>query len=139
MTGSRPDGIVLAAQRLSDCRSAFFSGVPGFENRVGVGIDPVDREGAAIHQNNGERLAGGGYRFDEIFFRLRKIDAGAVAAEKARFTHRHLFAFKLTGDADNGDHYIGILCRCDGFRRNRVVGPSPRLVPQAPCRRCCHR
>ncbi len=88
-------------------------------------VDPVDGQRTAIHQNNGERLAGGGYGFDQIFFRLGKIDAGAIAAEKSRFTHRHLFTFKLTGDADDGDHDIGILCRCNGLGRRRVVDFVP--------------
>jgi hypothetical protein len=109
VTGSRPAGIVLAAQRLSDCRSAFFAGIPCFENGVGMLVDPVDGQGAAIHENHGERLAGGCHGFDQFFFRLGKIDAGAISAEESRLGDRHLFAFKLTCDAHDGDDGIGIL------------------------------
>ena len=57
-----------------------------------------------------------------------KIDAGAISAEESRFTHRHLFAFELAGDADDGDYDVGILRSGDGFRRRRVIRLWPRSV-----------
>src|SRR5665213_70355 len=42
-------GIVLSAQGFSHGRSALFAGIPCFEDGVGMPVDPVDREGAAIH------------------------------------------------------------------------------------------
>jgi hypothetical protein len=40
-----------------------------------------------------------------------KIDAGAISAEESGFGDRHLFAFKRAGDAHDGNHDIGVLCR----------------------------
>ncbi len=57
-----------------------------------------------------------GNGFDQRFFRLGQVDAGAVAAEEARLIHRHLFAFKLAGDADDGDDDISIFRSGQRFR-----------------------
>ena len=64
--------------------------------------------------------------FHQIFFRLGKIDAGSISAEKSRFAHRHFFAFELTGDSDDGDDGIGIFRSGDGFLRRSaaVLGPD---------------
>src|ERR1017187_745478 len=70
-------GIVLAAQRLSDRCAAFFAGIPCFENRVGMIVDPVDGQRTSVQENDGERFTSGCYGFNQCFFRLRKIDADA--------------------------------------------------------------
>ena len=88
-------------------------------------VDPVDSQGTAIHENDGERFAGGCQPFDQIFFRLGKINAGAISAEETWFGDRHLFSFKLTCDAHDGDHGIRIFRRGDGFRR----WPAARFCP----------
>ena len=110
-------GIVFAAQCFSNCCSALFTGVPCFKNGVGVPVDPVDSQGTPIHENNGQRLSGGCHCFHQFFFRLGKIDAGAIATEESRLGDRHFFSFELTCDAHDGDNGIRIFRRCDGFRR----------------------
>jgi hypothetical protein len=124
VTGSRPQDC-FSAQRFGHCRSAFFAGIPRVQNGVGMFVDPVDGQGTAVHENHGERLAGGCHGFDQVFFRLGKIDAGAISAEESRFAHRHFFAFELARNAHDGDHNIGILCRGNGLWRRRIVVPGP--------------
>src|SRR5579864_1808313 len=119
-------GVVLAAECFSDSGSAFFTGVPGLEYGVGVLLRPVHAERAAVHQHDDERLAGRGKRLDQILFRHRQIEAGAVAAGKARLTHRHLFALKATGDTDDCDNDVSILCS----RYCRWVGHVVHASPQ---------
>src|ERR1035438_4655924 len=106
-------------------RSALFIGVPCFKNGVGVPVDPVDSQGTAIHENNGQRLSGGCYCFHQFFFRLGKIDAGAIATEKSRLGDRHLFTLKLACDAHDRDDGIGVFRCCDGFRRRRAAVLRP--------------
>jgi hypothetical protein len=70
-------------------------------------------------------LAGGRHRFNELFFGLRQIDAGAISAQESRFGDRHFFAFELTCDAHNGNDYIGVFRRGYRLRRRRVVRFGP--------------
>src|SRR5580658_2532300 len=88
-------------------------------------VDPIDSQSAPIDQDHGERLARRGYRFYQVLFRLRQVDAGAVSTEEAGFTDRHLFSFELACDAHNGNYDIRILCSCDRFRRWSVVRFGP--------------
>src|SRR5580658_5911398 len=88
-------------------------------------VDPIDSQSAPIDQDHGERLARRGYRFYQVLFRLRQVDAGAVSTEEAGFTDRHLFSFKLARDAHNGNYDIRILCSCDRFRRWGAVCLGP--------------
>ncbi len=39
-----------------------------------------------------------------------------ISAEESGNGHRHLFAFKPAGDADDCNYNVGILCGCDGLR-----------------------
>ena len=48
-----------------------------------------------------------------ILFRLRQIDAGAVAALESLLAYRHFFAFKFAGDSHYRNHNIRVLCRFD--------------------------
>ena len=73
-----------------------------------------------------ERLATCGECLDQIFFRHRQIEAGAVAAGKAGLAHRHLFPFETAGDADDGDDDIGILRSRYCRRIGRVIYGSPQ-------------
>src|ERR1017187_8151089 len=82
--GQSSCGIAFAAQYFSYCCSALFTGIPCFKNGVGVPADPVDSQGTAIHENNGQGLSGGCHCFHQFFFRLGKIDAGAIATEESR-------------------------------------------------------
>jgi len=45
-------GIVVAGEDVGDGGAAFFARIPGFENRSGVFIGPVDGEGAAAGQHD---------------------------------------------------------------------------------------
>ena len=89
-------------------------------------VDPVHSQGTPIHENDRQGLAGGSNTFNKLFFRLRKIDAGAISAEESRFVDRHLFALKLAGDSNHGDDGIGILRRRNCLRRNPIyrLGPN---------------
>ena len=40
--------------------------------------------------------------------RLRKIEAGAIAAFESRYVDLHFFAFELGGDAHDSNHGIGL-------------------------------
>ena len=101
-------------------------------------IDPVDSQSAAIHENNGERLAGGCHSFHQILFWLRQVDAGAIAAEEAGFAHRHLFTLKLARDAHNRDDDISVLRSRDRFRRRSIVRLCPDQFCMRLCRSCFH-
>ena len=79
-------------------------------------VDPVHGQRAAVHEHNHYRLAGRDHAFNECFLGRGQIDAGAVAAQESRLAHRHLFAFKLAGDAHGSNHDIGSLCGSKGFR-----------------------
>ena len=59
-------GIVVAGERFGDGGAALFAGIPGFENGVGVLLGPVDGEGAAVLQDDDQRLAGGGDSLREV-------------------------------------------------------------------------
>ena len=92
-------------------------------------LRPVHAESAAVHQHDDERLAARGKCLNQIFFGLRQIEAGAVAAGKTGLTHRHLFALEATRDTNNGDNHIRILCSRDC----RGIGPVVHASPKKPC------
>ncbi len=125
--------IVLTAQCVGNRRSTFFTWIPCFKNGVGVGVDPVDSQRAAIHKNHGEWLARGSYPFNQFLFRRRKIDAGAISAKESWLGHRHLLTLQRTRNAHNRDHHVSILCGCQCFGRRRVVhlGPNQLRVRSA--------
>ena len=113
----QPSGrIVFPAQGFGHCGAALFAGIPCVENGIGMFVDPVDGKSAAIHENDGDGFSGRNDSFHQIFFGLRKIDAGAISAEEAGFADRHFLALKLTGDSDDGDDNVGIFRGRDGFR-----------------------
>ena len=76
-------------------------------------------------ENHNHRLARLGQGFQQVLFRLGQIEAGAVAAVEARLGDQHLFAFKLTGNAHNRHHYIGVLRRSRGCRINASIDLVP--------------
>ena len=114
MTGSRPGGIVLARERFRDRRAAFLARIPGFENRVDVFLCPVHGERASVGEHEDYWLSRGRHRFEQLLFRLRQINAGAVAALESLFAHRHLFAFEFAGDSQHRNHHIRVLRRFNG-------------------------
>src|SRR5215472_5685759 len=48
-------GIVVAGERFGDCGTAFFAWIPCFEDGLGILGGPVDRERAAVLQDDDER------------------------------------------------------------------------------------
>ncbi len=72
----------------------FFPRVPGFEDKVDVLAGPVHRQCASVSQDQHRRFAARFQCFEQILFRLGKIDPGAVAALEAELTYLHLFSLK---------------------------------------------
>ena len=125
MSGQAAGGIVVAGEGFGDGGAAFFAGIPGFEDGGGVLLRPVDGEGAAVLQNDDERLAGGGDGFEKLLLRGGQVDAGAVAAGEAFEVDGHLLAFELGREADEGDGHVGLLCGGDGFVAQSGGGGFP--------------
>ena len=113
--GETAGGIVIAGENIGDGGAAFFAGIPGFENRGGVIVGPIDGERGAGGEDDDERLAGGGDGFEKLLLRGGKRDVGAIAAEEAGIAGFGFFAFELRGDADDGDDDIGFAGGVDGF------------------------
>jgi hypothetical protein len=109
-------GIIAPAKSIRDGRAAFLAGIPCFEYGISVLVDPVNRQRAAVHEHDNQRLASHGHSLNQSLLRFGKIDAGAVSAEKPGLAHRHFFAFQFTGDTNRGNHDIGISGRCHSFR-----------------------
>jgi hypothetical protein len=104
---------------------AAFAGVPGFENRISVLLSPVDGEGGSVHQNNDERFAGGFGRFEQLLLGGGKCDVGAVATREAGDVNRHLFAFKIGRETNEGDGHIGFFDDVDRLVTERLYGRGP--------------
>ena len=119
-------GIVLSRKCLRDSRAAFFARIPGFQNRVHMLLCPVHGEGASVGEHEYDWLSRGRHRFEQLLFRLRQINAGAVAAFKSFLAHRHLFAFELAGDSHHRNHHIRVLRRfnCGGIWLRIVLRPN---------------
>ncbi len=113
--GQAAGGVVESGERARDRGAALDAGIPGFKNRSGVLVGPVQRHGAAALQHDDQRLAGGGERFQQFLLRRGQIEAGAVAAVEAVDLDAHLFAFELRREADEGHDDIGFFGAGDGF------------------------
>ncbi len=72
-----------------------------------------------------QRLARGRYRFKQLFFGFGQVDAGAVATLEALFADLHLFAFELTGDANDGHNNVCSLRRFTSRRLRFEVDLRP--------------
>ena len=123
--GQAAGGIVLAAEGFGDGCASLFAGVPGFEDCVGVVFGPVDAEGAAVHEHDDQRLAGGRHCFEQFLLGLGQIEAGAIATFEAFFADGHLFAFEFAGDANDGYDDVRVFCGGDGFSRWLHVDLGP--------------
>ena len=88
-------------------------------------LRPVDGEGAAVLQDDDERLAGGRDGFEKLLLRGGQVDAGAVAAGEAFEVDGHLLAFERGREADEGDGDVGLLCGGDGFVAESGGGGLP--------------
>ena len=88
-------------------------------------LRPVDRERAAVLQDDDERLAGGGEGFEQLLLRGGQIDGGAVAAGEAFELDGHLFAFERGREADEGDGDVGLLGSFDGLVAQNFRGCAP--------------
>ena len=53
--------------------------------------------------------------FEQLLFRLRKVQTGAVAAFESLLVHRHFFTFQFTGNTEDRNHHVGVFCRCNRF------------------------
>ena len=89
---------------------------------------PIHAESTAVHEDNNEWLAGAGERLHQVLFWLGHVEAGAVAAGKARLFNWHLFAFEAAGDADDRDHYVCIFRCSDGGGINCIVHTIPNKL-----------
>src|SRR4029077_5552134 len=109
--GQPSSRIVDSGQRLSDRGSAFFAGVPGIDDGVGMIVGPIHGQGAAVHEYNDKWFAGSLERSQQCLFFSRKIEAGAVTSAETGQLQLHFLALKLRGNAYDRDDRVG-LSRC---------------------------
>src|SRR5215467_882314 len=116
--------IVIAGKNVGDSDATFFAGIPGFEDRGGVLLSPVNSHSAACGENDYERLSSSTERFEELLLRFGEIEVEAVAAKKARIAVFGFLPFKLSREAHDGNDDIGLARSIDGFLDQ--VGRQPK-------------
>ncbi len=90
-------------------------------------FSPRHRQGAAIHQNNHQRLARRGDCLQQILLQLGQVDLGSVASTEALQVHRHLLSFEAGRQAYESYYYI---CLARDLDRLVAHHPCVRLPPQ---------
>src|SRR6185437_135462 len=105
-------------------RSAFFAGIPGFEDGGEIRVGPVDGEGAPIHQDENCRLAGSANTFEQLLLGSGKVDAGAVPALKSFCADSHFFTLYPRGEPQNNNDEVSASGGLDSFA-DFVVGEAP--------------